>query len=152
MKNNIIWFAITYHLIWAGLLVQSSEPTSVTGLNMLYRVFPNRFLLAGVLAASAILAILAITKARRFVSLFLMLPQQFMLLVPLLAVVTAISTGTFADGVVRSSVFLAADKIGIVLLAVFHSLMLLQPHKLDIDTGASYDNQKPNQTIHRQET
>lgn len=131
MKNTIIYMAIMTHLIWAGLLIYSPSPETVTGINLLYRIFPNRFLLAGILIAASTMAYIALKKAEGTKSLMLLLPQQFLLVLPAIAVFTAITAGHFADGVIRPRAFLTADKISIVLVAIFHSMSLLKFHHID---------------------
>lgn len=119
------------HLIWAVLLIMSPAPTTVTGLNLLYNIFPNRYLLAAILIVTSVVAILAVVRYKGVTSLLLLLPQQFMLIVPAIAVLQAIGNASFADGVTRPRAFLTADKVSVVLLAIFHSISLARFHKLD---------------------
>lgn len=134
MKSTIIWFAITIHAIWAVLLVSSQSVTQVTGINLLYEIFPNRFLLAFIFALSSFLAYLALNRYTGAKSVKYLLLQQFLLIIPAIQVITIIAAGQFADGTVRSREFLTADKLGLVLFAFFHTLSLLQFHHINEDS------------------
>lgn len=129
MRYPVAWYAIILHLTWAGLLLFSISPTKVTGINILYQLFPNKILLAGILILSSLMAFLAITRFRQIKTLIWLLPQQFLLLLAAIAVIQVIVNGHFADGVIRDRYFLAADKAGILLVAFFHTLSLLKAPK-----------------------
>lgn len=126
MKHQAVWFASILHIIWAALLIASISPTTVTGINLLHVMFPNRYVLACVLLGCSISAILSITKFKGTKSLAMLLPQQFLLIIPAIAVIAAISNGHFADGVIRSREFLLADKVVVILIALFHTQAILR--------------------------
>ncbi|TAL08207.1 MAG: hypothetical protein EPO02_13550 [Nitrospirae bacterium] len=130
MKNTAVWMASTLHLFWAGLLIFDTAPERVTGLNLLHQVFPNRQLLIIVLISFSILAIRAVYRPDGVKSLMMILPQQFLLVIAAIAVIQTIALGHFADGVMRPRTFLAADKASVVLIALFHSFVLLNFHKM----------------------
>lgn len=54
--------------------------------------------------------------------LFFLLPQQLVLICAAFGAVQCMITGTFADGVVRSTPFLVADQSPAVIAAVLHTL------------------------------
>lgn len=133
-SSMIAWMASTLHIIWGLLLIFSIDATRITGLNLLYTIVPNRFMLAAILICSSLMALMAVLKYNGTKSIVLLLPQQFLLVVPAIAVLQAIGVGHFADGVARSRVFLTADKASVVLLAIYHTHALINFHRIDEET------------------
>lgn len=55
---------------------------------------------------------------------FFLLPQQTVLLLSAIGALGAMISGTFADGIVRSSAFLVADQAPVVVAAVLHTISI----------------------------
>jgi hypothetical protein len=75
---------------------------------------------------AAILAVYGMWFAPRRTRVWLLLPQQFLLLVSGFAALHAMILGQFADGVVRAHTFLIADQSPILLVAIFHTVALVR--------------------------
>ena len=68
--------------------------------------------------------------APKAVGLLFVLPQQLVLLVSAFGALTAMATGTFADGALRPVSFIVADQSPIVLVTIFHILSVYKSYFL----------------------
>lgn len=119
----MVSYAITLHLVWAGILAVDYGVTDATALNALSRfIHPEPFLVV-VLVSAALLAIWGMLTHRPWVVLLLM-PQQVLLMMSATGAFEAIWLSQFADGVVRSREFIAVDQIYSILAAVGHTVAI----------------------------
>ena len=117
----IILIAIVQQFLTAVALVWDPQAHYATSIHILYEVLPNSKVLAGFLFMSAFMAGASFSMRRKVETIMLMVPQQLMLYLCAGAALHAIAIGEFADGTQRSSAFLLADQVPIILLAVFHT-------------------------------
>ncbi len=129
MRYPMAWYAIALHMVWGISLLFSMSPAKVSGLSILYSAFPNRYLLAGVLFTACGIAFVGLRYFHDIKTLFCLVPQQVLLLAAAYGVLLVIYQGHFADGTVRDRYFLITDKLGIVLIAVFHTFSLMRTQK-----------------------
>lgn len=115
-----VWYVICLHWVWGALLLSSPAPLNITAINSLTHFGFVSAPYVGILFLTvAFLA--AISRATpKAVSIFFILPQQLVLFVSAIGAVSAMTTGTFADGVERPIPFLIADQAPAVLIALFH--------------------------------
>lgn len=123
-----VWYVICLHWLWGALLLSSPAPLNITAINSLTHFgFISSSYVGVLFLVVAFLA--AISRATpKAVSIFFILPQQLVLLVSAVGAVTAMISGTFADGVVRSVPFLIADQAPAVLIAAFHILSVYKDY------------------------
>src|SRR5688572_27385699 len=131
-----VWYAVALHMLWAGLMVFSSQPEHTTAIYPLSRLFPNPYGLALILVAVAGCATYGLFKRGPGITdrVLLLAPQQLVLGVSAAGALHAMALGQFADGTVRSSAFLIADQAPAVLALFVHSasivlLALVRPWK-----------------------
>jgi len=123
----IIWYAIALHWTWAFLLMGSNDPLNVTAIHSLRILTPGRYAMGSLLLLVGLLAYLGLRRIDKGVSaIYFLLPQQFILTISAIGAFIAIKNGVFADGVVRSTSFLAADQAPAIFGAVFHTAALIQ--------------------------
>jgi len=118
-------YAVALHWSWAVILIFDSGGTQATALNAVYRyVEPVSFLILVLMfaATSAMLGLIL----RSPLALLLLLPQQIILMMSAAGAFEAIWTMQFADGVIRSRAFIAADQIYSLLAALGHTLALIR--------------------------
>lgn len=118
----VVWFAIVLHWVWGTLLLMGPAPLGVTAIATMthWGVVTAQnlgifYLLTSLLAAVGL-------AAPKYIGYIFICPQQIALFISAFGALSAMMTGTFADGVIRPTAFLVADQLPIVLLAVFHFL------------------------------
>lgn len=78
-----------------------------------------------VLISVAVLALLGLRSWLGILGVILALPQQALLVATAYSALAAILRQSYADGVLRPLAFIAADQIGTVLLAIVHSVAIV---------------------------
>lgn len=134
-----IVYATVLHLWWAILLLFATwgeSPHDITAIALFHRLLPNGhpdsahallFLVAAFLAILALVEIKPINKYR-FLEIILYAPQQFLLVSAATSAVIAMVLGQFGDGEVRPHIFIMADQAHLVLLAIIHTIAVLDHH------------------------
>lgn len=120
----LICSAIFLHLFWAAMIALDRAALNANAINALYRYIQSPIVLAGLLVTSSVLAGVALV-IRSAWSPLLLIPQQIVLMASASGSIDSIWIGQFADGVIRSSVFIAADQIYAVILAVGHTFAII---------------------------
>jgi 4-amino-4-deoxy-L-arabinose transferase-like glycosyltransferase len=120
----MIVYAIGLHLMWALLLNIDGSAANVTS------IASTRYLLPKPLTSIAMIVVAfaalygAIWEANRNRAWKWMIPQQILLMVGAMGAVEAVWDGQFADGVVRSRSFIAADQWDMVWATILHTLAM----------------------------
>ena len=119
----IIHYAISVHLVWGAVILlrgpQNTAPTWLIG-----QWLKNDAGWAYLAAAGAALA--AFMVKDRMIGLGLCLPQQALLLLSAGGSLACVLRGAYADGSQRPWPFILVDQSPNILVAVFHSLALLE--------------------------
>lgn len=119
-----IWYAVLLHLIWGvGLLVDPSA----AGVTAVHSVV-TAFTLYGTIAAFFIVAVLAAVALLydNFLSVFMILPQQFVLMISAGGALDSMIHARFADGTLRPHWFLIVDQLPALLAVTMHTIALIQ--------------------------
>jgi hypothetical protein len=116
----MVLYAIALHFVWACLLMIDHAATQATAVNALSRYINSPELLALVVATAGGAALVGLSMKSAFL-VMLLLPQQILLMMSAAGAVEAIWLSQFADGVVRSRAFIAADQVYSVLAAIGHT-------------------------------
>lgn len=124
LLSTMVMLAVTLHLVWAAILLTDESAVNVTAVNALYRYVAPPSLLALVVATAAAAAFIAMW-ARSQWTLLLLLPQQVLLMMSAAGAIEAIWVAQFADGVIRSRAFIAADQCYSILAAVWHTVAIV---------------------------
>lgn len=121
----IIFYAIVLHVCWGVTLLFSNIPTNITAVHQLASIFKPTWFLGVVLILAAVGALVGLrAKPSKFQVVYLM-PQQFLLTISAVGATTSIFNGAFADGVIRSPLFIFTDQLPAILIAVFHTLAMI---------------------------
>lgn len=130
----MVMYAISLHVIWAGLLALDGSiigTTAIAGINhyivasYLVPFFGFRLpLLILSIAGTAVLASIGIYTQRPWVVLFL-LPQQVLLMMSAAGAIESMWLSQYADGTFRPFPFIAADQINSVLAAIGHTIAIV---------------------------
>lgn len=122
----MILYAVTLHLAWATILQFDPSAMDATALHALSRWGLSPTSLSILIAACAIAALAALSTRKPTWMLFLLLPQQILLMMSASGAIEAIWVSQFADGVVRPRGFIAADQLYSVLAAVGHTTAIIR--------------------------
>ena len=115
----VILIASAMHLSWAAALLFA--PLHTTGIQLVLDLVFGSHIIASILCAAVSLAAVAAIFCRNLtLFIFLVLPQQFLLIASAIGAVYCIIDGKFADGAVYPRPFIFVDQIYLVLLCVAH--------------------------------
>lgn len=118
-KYIVILIASAMHLSWAAALLFA--PLHTTGIQLVLDLSFGSHIIAAILcAAVSLAAVAAIFRRNLMLCLFLVLPQQFLLIASAIGAIFCIIDGKFADGAVYPRPFIFVDQIYLVLLCVAH--------------------------------
>lgn len=131
-KNIIFLYAATLHLLWAIMLTVSAEPLRTTGIDFVFSGTNSMEFTATMFFVASVFAFFSIFHVfpRRIGNLFMFLPQQFLLLLSAFGAIMCMKNGQFADGEARPRLFIIADQIPIVLIAILHSVAMFKNYVL----------------------
>ena len=99
-----------------------------TGLYDIYKLFGNHIgITASVLFVVSAMAIVSIFIYDKFpiASLWLLLPQQGIMIVSALTAWRCIRDGTFADGAQYDALFISADQCYVFVIGIVHTLLII---------------------------
>ena len=132
----IVMQAALLHLIEALILLGSRTADGSIGLHSLLGVIPDPRALAAALIASSSAAFVVVTKRylAPWLTIILLTPQQALLFTTGIAAWLAVWHGSYADGVVRSSLFITADQLPRGMFSLVH---LTAMYTLGIMSAAS---------------
>jgi hypothetical protein len=120
----VIFFAIVVHVITGVVLLVDPDAAASTGPSSVVQLLFDSSLLAGV--AMLIAAALAIAAHfHRALRSWAYWPQQMLLVVAAIGALVAVVMGTYADGTVRPTLFIATDQLPVMLLPFFHALAII---------------------------
>src|SRR5262249_28521617 len=120
----VILIASAIHLSWAAALLFA--PLHTTGIELLLDLSFGSHIIAAILCAAVSLAAVAAIFCRNLTfCVFLVLPQQFLLIASAIGAVFCVIEGRFADGAVYPRPFIFVDQIYLVLLCVAHGLQIV---------------------------
>jgi hypothetical protein len=118
---------ILLHCVWGILLLSNAGPLYTTSIDGIVRTFQPYWLAAFVLIGSGTCGIIGMRMFENYprISLAMFMPMQFLLLLSKLTVIQAIYNSHFADGVIRSREFIAADQVYILIIGSLYTWALL---------------------------
>ncbi len=129
-KRWMLWLAVTIHLLWGILILASGEMvTAITAIHTTMSVLGTAQRVAFAYILASVLTLAAIIFEKRIGvagELLCLMPQQFLLMLSAFGAINAIWISAFADGIVRARSFLAADQGIAILVAIFHTLTILE--------------------------
>lgn len=116
--------AIVLHVFWAAMVMLDHAALNANAVNVLHRYIQSPGLLIALLVLSSVLATVAIFSTRAW-TVFLLMPQQILLMASASGAIDSIWLGQFADGVLRPHAFIAADQIYSVIIALGHTVAII---------------------------
>ena len=115
----VILIASAMHLSWAVALLFA--PLHTTGIELVLDLsFGSHIIAAIVCAAVSLAAVAAILCRNLTLCVFLVLPQQFLLIASAVGAIFCVIDGRFADGAIYPRPFIFVDQIYLVLLCIGH--------------------------------
>lgn len=120
----MVGYAIVLHLTWAIIILFDPVAVNATAVAALYRHIQPPIVLACVIASASLLAIAGLYTRVPWI-VFLLMPQQILLMMSAAGAVEAIWTAQFADGVIRPRAFIAADQLYSVFAAIGHTIAII---------------------------
>jgi len=118
-RHVVILIASAMHLSWAVALLFA--PLHTTGIQLVLDLSFGSHIVAAILCAAVSLAAVAAIFCRNItLFVFLVLPQQFLLIASAIGAIYCVIDGKFADGAVYPRPFILVDQIYLVLLCAAH--------------------------------
>ena len=125
-RLNIIWWTTVLHAAWGMLVLFSADSLGATPIALLDLLVPgDRYALGSMFLLVATSAMVGLWSRPGKVRQLLFLPQQVFLLTAAIGSGTAAANGKYLDGTVRPSVFILADQLPIMLLALAYVVSVL---------------------------
>lgn len=125
----IVWYAIVLHAAWGVMLLFNGDALGATATHYFHNC--NRFVVSAVFLTVAVLAAWSVTrKTVNMTTLLALLPQQLILMVSAWTACVAIWDSSYADGVIRPTLFILADQLPIILTMVIHTATIIEMHLL----------------------
>jgi hypothetical protein len=121
----VVWGTTLLHAVIASMLLidpaaaQSTAPAEVVQ-------YLGRVPAATAMFAASALAVFVMLRAPGEWSLVLLMPQQILLYVAAWGGLQAVVDGQYADGVLRPYAFILTDQLPVMLLALLHTLAILE--------------------------
>lgn len=121
------WLPTLLHFLWAILLLYSKSPQQTSAIAGVVKFVPTSRVpwVAMTLIGSSTCAAVALTPAQNAGALWLLMPQQSLLLMSTASAMEAILRGEFRDGTKRHWAFIAADQMPTILLTLFHLMVFM---------------------------
>lgn len=120
-------YACILQLVWSVLILYSPQALLVTpllGLTQLIGI--NHIFVSSILFFTDLAAIYFLAKKDLKASNFIyLIPQQIILLLSAFGCLQAVILGHYADGVVRSHLFILADQLPNILIAFLYTIAIL---------------------------
>ena len=114
---------IALHLLQGILLIQTESAGYATSLSSLLQLIPNHIIAGAVMVIAALLSIYQLATDW---SKWLLLPQLIILIIAAGGVGRAIWLSAFADGIVRSRAFIAADQLIYIILPLLYGIIVME--------------------------
>ncbi|HSE46532.1 MAG TPA: hypothetical protein VLA89_14505 [Gemmatimonadales bacterium] len=124
----MIFYTSTLHSVWALMIFTAQETLHTTPMWGLTLLIDQPRVLAATLIACAALAVVGGSFSREVKGLVMMLPQQMLLLASVMGILKAVAAGAYADGIVRSSLFILADQVPLLLIAPLYIFAIFYYH------------------------
>ena len=120
----VIVIASAMHLSWAAALLFA--PFHTTGIQLVLDLaFGSHIIAAMICAVVSLAAVASIFSRHVTLFIFLVLPQQFLLIASAIGAVYCIIDGRFADGASYPRPFIFVDQVYLILLCVAHGWQTL---------------------------
>ena len=126
-SDIMIVVAIALHVFEAVVFLTTSAADGSIGMAALLAVFRGHFTAAEAMHFACATAALGqwFRSIAPFARLCLLIPQQILLLITAFGSVEAILAGSYADGILRSPLFIACDQLPRISLAGLYSVAIL---------------------------
>lgn len=123
-KNMIVVLSSLLHMSWSIALLFG--PLHTTGIELILALALGHNIIAAiVLMAVAWSALVGLFCRNLLASVFLLLPQQFVLIASAIGAIFCMVEGRFADGAIYPRPFVFVDQIYLVLLACGHAQQII---------------------------
>lgn len=140
----IIWYAACLHILWGICLLLDSSVVGVTGIGLLYKVFPDPWLLAFVCIFVGAISIFGVLHSHSKLQFFFLAPQQFFLFLSAVSSIHCVWYSTYADGIVHPRYFILADQSPSLIVLFFYSWSVFWIYRdvaeKSVDSGTSGTN------------
>lgn len=121
----LIVFASLMHLLWALMLGLHQSGLPIAATSVLSYLVPDYLWRMALYSIAALLPAVILRphdKTNVALDILSVIPQQLLLICSGISAVVAITTGRYADGVMRSPLFIAADQGIYIVLAILYAL------------------------------
>lgn len=120
----MVLYAIALHICWVAIILLDDSAVGATALSALHKYIPDPLWLAVSIGLAAMLAVFGLYTHVPWI-VVLLLPQQLLLIASAAGSFEAIYLSQYADGVVRSRAFIAADQIYSIIAMLGHTAAII---------------------------
>ena len=122
----IFWYAILLHLVWGVILVISPIPIRTVGLspymdNIPYQIWGFAFIIISVMT------LFEMTYKLVYGFIWILL-QQVLLIISSGTALMCIINSSYADGVIRSRLFIMSDQIPAIIVTIIHTCGIIETY------------------------
>lgn len=124
----IIFYAVSLHVTWGVILLVNDEIYHTTAIDETYKLIGTNPVINGIffilIGVSAIMPLML--KVHPVLAVLLTIPQQTILVISSIGVLTAVINQHYADMVLRSWGFILLDKCDMPLATFWHTIAIFQ--------------------------
>lgn len=122
----IVWMVSFLHLFWAVLLI-SGGPYNTIGIGSLMAVFHYRWLAVTILLVTVVVTTYGLVcHPPRIIRAATLMPQNLLIGIVAAGEILFAIHGHYADGTIRSSLFILGDQCPYIMLLYMHTVALVQ--------------------------
>jgi len=121
----LVCFVSMLHILWGLLLLMNGGNIDTAATSIFRHMIPSYEIRAVCYLIGGLLPLTLLYKPGSVVGLFSCLPQQLLLLMSGTSALVAITSGKYADGVLRPHTFIGMDQAVYILLTVLYAFEAL---------------------------
>jgi len=122
----VVWYSCSIHLVW-GIMMLAGVKVNATPVSDIIQLSSDIRAIGLLLLIVASLAFYGLVNYRYkiHISLWFIAPQQVLVFITAWSSLSAALAGQYADGVARPPEFIFADQLPSIVLAVWHTVAVL---------------------------
>ncbi len=124
----VVMWAAALHIVWAIVIILTHQTFAFTNAEFINGILPNPYIQGGFLLVVSTLALTGLVwkKLEHSISrLFLLIPQQLVLMVSAGSSISAIIYGHYGDGVARTWQFILLDQSPFIVGTGIHTYIVI---------------------------
>ncbi len=122
----MVLYATLLHITWGLMILGDDSALRGNALDSIFKIFPYPDGVALLLFGAAMMALVGtVAHTKGFWVALLLIPQQILMMITAAGAIESIWLGQFADGVIRSHMFIASGEVNNIIAALCHTTALV---------------------------